>query len=363
MQLRDYQQRAVNFLQNKQRGFIVSPAGSGKTIMAAAAAAKCFPFGARITWLANTKEQVMQAYTAAARMSLEISAHCVAAQPDCSQADLVIVDEAHHMPAATWSATVGKAKGLIWGFSATPWSGDQERDAVLHSFFQNFLHIPREEVLAHGSITEGRVLVHDLDWPGEFNESINTLTAIETERRCRRFPFVPRDEHERRARWQATADAVKGNDVRNSRIVDLATNEAGSILVLVSTVEHGEQLAARIPESQLVHAKLSKKRRDAAIQQFRDGTLRCMIATSLADEGLDVPRAGVLILAAGGRSAGKLEQRAGRVMRPHEGKTFGVVHDFSDRGAALAHSQFLARARTYKKLGYTITRADHARAA
>ena len=39
MQLRDYQQRAVNFLQNKQRGFIVSPAGSGKTIMAAAAAA------------------------------------------------------------------------------------------------------------------------------------------------------------------------------------------------------------------------------------------------------------------------------------------------------------------------------------
>jgi len=50
-------------------------------------------------------------------------------------------------------------------------------------------------------------------------------------------------------------------------------------------------------------------------------------------------------------------------MRPHAGKTFGVVHDFSDRGAALAHSQFLARARTYKKLGYTITRADHARAA
>ena len=34
MQLRDYQQRAVNFLQNKHRGFIVSPAGSGKTIMA-----------------------------------------------------------------------------------------------------------------------------------------------------------------------------------------------------------------------------------------------------------------------------------------------------------------------------------------
>jgi len=355
MQLRPYQQDAVQFLQDKQRGFIVSPAGSGKTIMAAAAAAKRFPFGARITWLANTREQVQQAETAAAIFDLHIAAHCVAAQPDCSTADLVIVDEAHHMPAATWSATVGRARGIIWGFSATPWAGDQERDDKLRGFFKEFHVVPREEVQAGGSITEGRVIVHDLDVTGMFNDWIDRQTAEETLRRCRRYPFVDPAEHERRARWQFTAEAIRANAGRNDRIVELATRSEGSVLVLVSTVEHGEQLQERIPGSQLVHARLGKAKRKAAIDAFRDGTLRCMIATSLADEGLDVPRASVLVLASGGRSAGKIEQRAGRVMRPHAGKEFGTVHDFNDRGAGLAHSQWFARWKTYKKLGYSVT--------
>lgn len=355
MKLRPYQQGAVAFLQDKTRGFIVSPAGSGKTIIAAAAAAERFPFGARITWLANTREQVEQAQAAAAKFDLEISAHCVAAQPDCTAADLVIVDEAHHMPAATWAATIGRAKGIVWGFSATPWSGDQDRDKQLSQFFNHFHIVPRSEVMAGGSITEGRVIVHDMDVPGQFDEWIHTQTVAETARRCRRFPFMDPAEHERRARWQATAEAVRHNAARNSRIATLANTEPGSVLVLVSTVEHGEELAFQVPDAAVVHAKLGKKKRADIIGRFRDGSLRCMIATSLADEGLDVPRASVLILAAGGRSAGKLEQRAGRVMRPHDGKEFGVVHDFSDRGAGLANAQYWSRLKTYKKLGYTVT--------
>lgn len=355
MQLRPYQRDAVAFLQDKTRGFIVSPAGSGKTIIAAAAAAQAFPFAARIVWLANTREQVQQAEEAAKKFALEISAHCVAAQPDCTDADLVIVDEAHHMPAATWAATIARASGAVWGFSATPWSKDPERDKQLSQFFQNFHIVPRDQVQAGGSITEGRVIVHDLDVTGMFNDWIDRQTAEETIRRCRRFPFVPAEEHERRARWQFTAQAIRENAARNDRIVELATRSDASVLVLVSTVEHGEQLEARIPGSVLVHAKLGKKRRAEAIGSFRDGTLRCMIATSLADEGLDVPRASVLVLASGGRSPGKIEQRAGRVMRPHEGKTFGTVHDFNDRGAGLANSQWFARWKTYKSLGYSVT--------
>lgn len=353
MNLRSYQQSAVEYLQGKQRAFIVSPAGSGKTIMAAAAAKLQCPNG-KIVWLANTREQVEQALAAAATCGITISAHCVAAQPDCSDAALVIVDEAHHMPATTWSATISRAKGIVWGFSATPWS-DPERDEQLKKFFVNFHTVDRDEVMAGGSITEGRVSIHDIDQPGEFDAWIDEQTAIETDKRCRRYPFIDPAEHERRARWQATAEAVRTNERRNNAIARLADNEAGSVLILVSTVEHGEELAKMIwTQSQVVHAKLGKKKRAEAIAAFRSGELRVMIATSLADEGLDVPRASVLILAAGGRSAGKLEQRAGRVMRPHADKEFGTVHDFADRGAGLAHSQFWARFKTYKKLGYSI---------
>lgn len=141
---------------------------------------------------------------------------------------------------------------------------------------------------------------------------------------------------------------------RNCRILSLANEAPGSVLVLVSTIEHGEQLAAEIDGAVLVHAKLGKKKRAAAIEGFRSGEIRCLIATSLADEGLDVPRASVLILASGGRSAGKIEQRAGRVLRPHEGKEFGLVHDFTDRGSVMGAAQARAREKTYRSLGYAV---------
>jgi len=41
-------------------------------------------------------------------------------------------------------------------------------------------------------------------------------------------------------------------------------------------------------------------------------------------------------------------------MRPHKGKTEGVVYDFVDRGLAHAHAQWKARRRVYLELGYTI---------
>lgn len=363
MTLRPYQVRAVDFVLPRERAFVVSPAGSGKTIMAAAAASRKVGAFARVAWLANTREQCEQARAACLRVRwpdpVSIDIRCVAGRPDVSGADLVIIDEAHHTPARTWWNAVAQAPATVWGFSATPWSGDWERDAILKAFFgeDNFVTIPRDEVQAGGSITAGRVIIHDLDEPGAFDAAIAEKTAAEVVVRMKRHPYIPRDEQERRVRWQFTAEAVRANPVRNSRIVEIANETTAATLVLVSTVEHGEQLAATITGATLVHAKLGKKKRTAAIDAFRDGSLRCMIATSLADEGLDVPRASVLVLAAGGRSAGKLEQRAGRVMRPHEGKKFGLVHDFADRGAGLAHNQFKARALTYKRLGYTITNA------
>jgi superfamily II DNA or RNA helicase len=359
LQLRTYQEKAVAFLQTRKRGFIVSKAGSGKTIMAAEAVARVAgPFDS-VEVLVNTREQVQQMRDALARVQLPTPLHvhvsCVAAQRDVSQADIVVVDECHHLPAKTWWGQVTKASQIVWGFSATPVSGDPERDAVLVDFFgrENFFAVDPDEIRAGGSVLDGVVHIHDVDVQGEFDLRINQQTAAELAVRMRRFTTVSKEEMERRIRWQYTHIAVLQNDARNSRIVEIATSNK-AVLVLVSAVDHGKALAERIPGSVVVYSKLSAKKRKEAIQAFRDGTVNCMSAPSLADEGLDVPRAAVLVLAAGGRSAGKLEQRAGRVMRPHASKDFGVVHDFSDRGARMAFAQFNARCRTYRELGYSV---------
>jgi superfamily II DNA or RNA helicase len=361
MTLRDYQEGAVEFLVPRKRGFIVAPAGSGKTLIASSAISRVVRTGMRVLWLANTREQVEQGIAAIQRTpgpaGVDFEVCCVAAQPDASAYDVVIFDEAHHAPADSWSTLARRVRrdAILWGFSATPWADDPDRDDMLRSTFLEFHTIGRELVLASGHLAPGKVFMHDLDTLGQFDQEIDARAAVLTNQRVRQFPMVPRFEHERRARWQVTQEFLQANVARNSAAVSIINAEAAagqSVLALVFSIEHGEELTAKIPGAAIVHSKLGAKARRGLIEAFRDGSLPVLFATSLADEGLDTPRASRLILVAGGRSAAKLEQRSGRVLRPFAGKNRGEVHDFMDRGARFAVAQARARMATYSKLGY-----------
>jgi superfamily II DNA or RNA helicase len=366
-ELRPYQKRCVDFLKVRQRGFVIAPAGSGKTVIAAHAIAAVAVPGDRVGWIANTREQVEQGAAAIGQTEgaegVEFDLWCAAAQPDVSECSILVIDEAAHLPAETWLATASAACGRVFGFSATPWSDtNPERDDVLREFFggiENFTEIFQQEVRASGHLAEGHVIFLDLDKPGEFDEAIQAKAEPEIKQRCRRFWNVPEFEHRRRVLWQFTQEAVQQNAARNAAAVHTAKQHATagqSVLVLVASIEHGIELGSQIEGSLVVSSKMpgGVKARRAAIAAFKDGSCKVLISTQLADEGLDVPIASVLVLVAGGRSAAKIIQRAGRVMRPFPGKTTGLVYDFSDRGAKFALAQARARKKVYQELGYTI---------
>lgn len=375
MDLRDYQEEAVRWLVPRHRGFIKSPAGSGKTIIGACALAfKVLELvqkgGFKYTdtspsclvyWLANTIEQCQQAVKAIEGFPgpqfADVRVCCAASMPDLSKADVVIFDEAHHCPAETWMALILKVRpdAVLWGFSATPFGDDPVRNLSVTAAFKEFFSIDRSRLEEAGHLMKGRVFMHDVDQAGEFDAEIEAATLIETRSRIRRFPLVAAGEHYRRAKWQATQKKTYENQNRNLAIISNVKEGMGrgaSVLLLVSSIEHGTALVSGIPGAALVHSKVGARARRGLIQAFREGSLRALASSSLADEGLDVPRASMLVLAAGGRSSGKLEQRAGRVLRPFAGKTHGTVHDFLDRGASFAYAQAKARMRTYEALGY-----------
>lgn len=367
MILRSYQQRCIAFLVPRKRGFVIAPAGSGKTVIAAHAIAAVAKPGDRVGWIANTREQVEQAAAAIGQTEgapgVEFSLWCAAARPDVSDCSILIIDEAAHLPAETWLSTASAACGRVFGFSATPWSDSApERDDVLRNFFggsQNFVEIFQEEVRASGHLADGAVIFLDLDRPGEFDPAIEAKSEPEIKLRCRRFWNVPEFEHRRRVLWQFTQEAVQQNAARNAAAVLTAKQHAAagqSVLILVASIEHGIELGGQIEGSLVVSSKMpgGVKARRAAIGAFKKGDCKVLIATSLADEGLDVPIASVLVLVAGGRSSAKIIQRAGRVMRPFPGKTTGLVYDFADRGAKFAHAQAKARRKVYQGLGYAI---------
>lgn len=359
--LRPYQERAAGFLAARSRGLVVAPAGAGKTILAAAAAQRVLKPGDSALWVANTREQVEQAIEAIKLFPVpgtEWDVECVAARPDGRRYRLVVMDECHHAGGArTWIEIADAAGSILWGVTATPDHPDEERNKKLREIFGEYFEVSREEVKAGGHLVNGLVRVLHLDRPAEYDGLIRPLVEAEVARRKHRFRFIPESEHRKRVTWQFTSEHLQHNLRRNAAIAATAKTEmwAGEVvIILVGSIAHGGELVEAIPGSALITSKLPAKLRRERIAALRAGELKCAICTSLMDEGADVPVASVLILAAGGRSAAKTVQRTGRVMRPHAGKSCGIVYDFSDRGLVYAHAQYKARLRVYRELGYEI---------
>jgi superfamily II DNA or RNA helicase len=112
--------------------------------------------------------------------------------------------------------------------------------------------------------------------------------------------------------------------------------------------------ASKIKGSILVYSKMPKKARREAMEEFKAGNISTMIATSLADEGLDLPNVHTLVMVSGGRSAQKTIQRASRALRRAPGKDTALIHDFKDTFHPLAQAHSKKRVKCYKELGCSI---------
>lgn len=412
--LRSYQEEAVDWLSQRKAGMVIAPAGSGKTIIAAAAIARVVgkgergPKSVKVGWLANTLEQCSQAKAALQSFpgmfpEVEYRIRCAAAQTDWSGSDVLVVDECHHASAPTWRQQIESANGAaIWGFTAT-WPEDEEDRQAVSETFSNVLQLDRRQ--AASGFVNG--VVHMLEaWDPGREEIISSAIerdfksmksragsfirrqaySVELARFCRRqgLPVFShektqnmlsrltgpqRNEFERhmdgvadaiirsRVVWQGIInEGIVLNQARNDAAVHAANAHAvdGGVLVLVNLIDHGQQLADRIPGSVLCHSKMGKKARAQAMDNFSTGSIPALVCTSLADEGLDLPRAGVLVLVSGGKSRTKAEQRTGRVLRKWQDKEAGLVYDFADRHHPTMRRHAESRVKLYRDLGYQI---------
>ena len=138
--LRPYQQRAVEWA-NQGDGLIIAPAGCGKTVIASSiikhfAQVPEWTFG----WLAPTRETCQQAIASLEAMGVDTSrveVRCPHESVDFSRKNLIIVDEAKHAPAESWRRIIESCKGLRFGFDATPWGDDSERNEILRDDFDD----------------------------------------------------------------------------------------------------------------------------------------------------------------------------------------------------------------------------------
>lgn len=120
------------------------------------------------------------------------------------------------------------------------------------------------------------------------------------------------------------------NEIRNARIAEQVIALDCPTLVLVKQIKHGQILQQLIPGSVFLSGKEKGKDREQVFDQMRNGELRVIVATTIADMGMDLPILGALVLAGGGKSSTRHLQRLGRVVRCYPGKDCGLVIDFDD---------------------------------
>ncbi len=266
--------------------------------------------GLRFGWLAPTRETCQQARTSLRVAGVPddvVEVRCPHESVDFSKKDILIVDEAKHSPAAGWRRIIESCDGARYGFDATPWSDNEDRNIVIKELFnQRVYEIKRSDI--GDSLADAYLHLSDatdLNLKQKIDDNIDRLFQAR-----RRYMRISDDELKRMCAWESLVDiGICQNRDRNAYAVDYALEHMDmQTLILIPRITLGEQYEAAIPRSLLVHSKIGKKQRKEAMEEFKAGNLRTMIATSLADEGLDLPNVELLIMVSGGRSSQKTIQ-------------------------------------------------------
>lgn len=368
---RDYQIPAIDFLKGSRRALLEAPAGSGKTAIATMAVDDCLKRAScrkTIKVLANTIEQCEQWEAAFAvfdiRGRADVEIGCGAGNLDPSEADLLIVDEAHHSSAPSWSSKIRKAKKARWALSATPFRDQDHKLAMVELFSQRFYRVERSQLVEDGHLAKAKVKYLSADCK-ELCAKIEAEGLRLIGQRMKKLPGWIRnnkkamEEQLHRCRWQAAQDiGIWNNSARDQLIIEEANaliQNGAHLIVLVGKIEHGEKLQKEIPGACLCFSKMGRKSRKASLDGFKSGEIRCVIATSLLDEGADFPIADSLIVASAGRSFRKVVQTTGRVLRKFDGKDSGLIVDFTDDFFPMLARQSKARRKIYMGLNYQFT--------
>lgn len=247
----------------------------------------------------------------------------------------VIVDECHHIGAASFDAILKRAKArYVLGLTATP----IRRDGLQPIIFMQcgpIRHIASKPVGAPHNL---EVVPHSRFTPG-----------------C-----LPSD-----ARIQDVFRQIVQDQERTSAIareIQSAFEQGHKVLVLTERTEHLDAIEAALAGLVLspfvLHGRLSKKQRTVLITELNSlpsDAPRILLATGkLVGEGFDHPPLDTLVLAMPVSWKGTLQQYAGRLHREHAGKTDVRIIDFVDAGYPALLKMWEKRQRGYKAMGYRI---------
>ena len=333
MELRDYQLRAIergrdSFRQGKRAVLMVSPTGSGKTVILSKIAQLHYSRDGQVICLAHRIELVKQAVDKLWKAGIRdlgaiaaeggfnqnakvvvCSIQTLLARPQLRpKASLLIPDEAHHYLSTEWNKLMDPYRGVpVVGFTATPQRPD---GTALGEMFDELI-----EVATISELVEAGHLV--------------PITVI------------------------GPPSRLEGSDIVDpvASLEKYAPNRKA--VLFASSVAHGRELARRLgSDAGYIDGTTDPAERAATLRDFDAGRIRVLVNVFVLTEGWDCPSVEVCVMARGCSSPATFLQMIGRIRRPSPGKTDCLLIDC--KGAVHQHGM-PDDSRVYSLAGRPIT--------
>ncbi|MAE87244.1 MAG: hypothetical protein CMB80_31210 [Flammeovirgaceae bacterium] len=230
-------------------------------------------------------------------------------------AKLHIFDECHLASCDTIQLIASKINPeYVYGMSASPWRDDGLDLLIEGVFGSTIIDISASQLIRGGYLA--RPIIKFVKVPKQ------TFAKKDT------YPTVYKQY-------------ITENEARN-RLVVMGANklvEQGyRPLVLFSKLKHGKLLYDEIRKTipcMALSGKDSAKTRQEAKDKLENGDIKCIVASTIFDIGVDLPALSGLVIAGGGKSSVRACQRIGRVIRKYPGKKHAGIIDFLDQAKFL----------------------------
>ncbi len=368
LELRDYQQQAVERWMLDRRGCIVLPTGSGKTYVALEVikelsvptlvvvptldlldqwVEKLSVFGEWIGEFSGRKKE-LKPITVATYDSAYINAELLG-----DKFVLLVFDEVHHLPSqsyihiaemcaapyrlgltATFERDDGKHEllpelvgGKIFELKPSDLAGKH-----LASYVVKRIYVPLTE--KERRIYEAKAKV--------FREYVRrkgiVLRSVEDFHRVIMATGYDARAYDALRAWDEARKIAFNSRNKIRKLKELLERHRGDKIIIFT--RHNE-LVYTISRAFLIPAithRTSKDERKIILDGFRKGKFKAIVSSQVLDEGIDVPDASVGIIMSGSGSVREFIQRLGRILRPSKGKEKAILYELISRETGEVHT-------------------------
>ena len=330
MEQRKYQTEAIQNCRNSfghgtKAALLVMPTGAGKTVVFSQITQSALDKNNNVLILVHRRELIKQASEKLAAINVDHGIIAAKFKPKDSpiqiasvqtlvrrldttkfKPSLIIIDEAHHAVAGSWSKILNHYPDAIrLGVTATPCRLDGRG---LKEFFDDLILGPTiPELVEQGYLSPHRVFAAPKPV---------VLDGLKT----RAGDFAKEEVSERMKEY-----TIKGDTVEHWR----KHAKGVPTVAFCVDIDHAEAVAEKFNDSgikaDIITGEMKNDDRDQVINDLSNGSIQVLVSVDVVSEGFDLPIIGCAILLRPTKSEGLYMQQVGRILRPQKDKVAIVL--------------------------------------